>query len=206
MIFRYYKVILLPSNKTELFWSVDTTVHIFGIKFLIMLLVSFILFLTLLPFNVVLLFPRLLSRFKFVSRFKPLLDIYIGPFKDKISYWTGFLLFIRVIVLGLSTLDKYGTLFATGILLVGLLCIQGHMCPFKKKIKNVQESLLLFNLMIIHVAPLYKPHSIGLRISQVLLTVGVVYLILAITYYCLLFRNKTLYTTILKGFTLRPAR
>ena len=133
----------------------DTSVHIFGIRFLIMFVASFILFLILLPFNVMLLFPRLLSCFKFVSTFKPLLDTYVGPFKDKVSYWTGFLLLVRVIVLRLSTLDKDGSLLATGVLLVGLLCIQAHMHPFKNKIKNVQESLLLFNLVIIHVAPTF---------------------------------------------------
>ena len=189
-LFWYYKVILLPSNKTELFWSVDTTVHLFGIKFLIMFVVSFILFLILLPFNVVLLFPRLLSRFKFVSTFKPLLDTYVGSFKDKFSCWIGFLLLVRVIAFGLSTLSGYGSFLAISVLLGVLLCIQGHTHPFKNKIKNIQESLLLLNLMVIHVAPLYKPHSIGLRISQILLTVGVVYLILAITIHCLMFRCK----------------
>ena len=188
--FWYYKVILLPSNKTELFWSVDTTVHLFGIRFLIMFVVSIILFLILLPFNVVLLFPRLLSRFKFVSTFKPLLDTYVGSFKDKFSFWTGLLLLVRVIAFGLSTLSGYGRFLAISVLLGVLLCIQGHMRPFKNKIKNIQESLLLLNLMVIHVAPLYKPHSIGLRISQVLLTAGVLYLIVAITIHCLMFRCK----------------
>ena len=188
-LFWYYKVILLPSNKTELFWSVNTTVHLFGIRFLIMFVVSIILFLILLPFNVVLLFPRLLSRFKFVSTFKPLLDTYIGSFKDKFSYWTGFLLLVRVIAFGLSTLSGYGSFLAISVLLGVLLCIQGHTRP-KNKIKNVQESSLLLNLMVIHVASLYKPHSIGLRISQVLLTAGVLYLIVAITIHCLMFRCK----------------
>jgi len=102
----YYDVIILPDNKAETFWLVDTTVQLFGVKFMIMFVVSFTLFLILLPFNLVLLFPRLLSRFKFISAFKPLLDIYIGSFKDIFSYWAGFLLLVRAIVLGLSTLYR----------------------------------------------------------------------------------------------------
>ena len=114
-LFWYYKVTHLPGNKIEYFWSVDTTVHLFGVRFLIMFVASFILFLILLPFNVVLVFSRLLSCFKFVNTFKPLLDTYIGPFKDKSSYWTGFLLLVRVIVLGLSTLYGDGSLLSIGI-------------------------------------------------------------------------------------------
>jgi len=41
-----------------------------------------------------------------VNVLKPLLDIYIGPFKDMFSYWTGFLLLVRVTVLGLSALNE----------------------------------------------------------------------------------------------------
>ena len=191
-LFWYYKVTHLPGNKVEYFWSVDTTVNLFGIRFLIMFVVSFILFLTLLPFNAVLLFPRLLSRFKFVNTFKPLLDTYIGPFKDKSSYSTGFLLLVRVIVLGLSTLYGDGSLLSIGVLMGGLLCIQGFTRPFKNDIKNIQELLLLFNLMVIHVAPLYKHNSLGLTISQVLLTIGVVYLIVALTVHCIMFRCKNI--------------
>ena len=38
------------------------------------------------------------------SKFHVADPTYIGPFKDKFSFWTGFLLLVRVIVLGLSTL------------------------------------------------------------------------------------------------------
>ena len=189
-LFWYYKVTHLPGNKVEYFWSVDTTIHLFGVRFLIMFVVSFILFLILLPFNVVLLFPRLLSRFEFVSTFKPLLDTYVGSFKDKFSFWTGFLLLVRVIVLGLSTLYGDGSLLSIGVLMGGLLCIKGSTHPFKNEIKNIQESLLLFILMVIHVAPLYKHNSLGLTISQVLLTIGVVYLIVALTVHCIMFRCR----------------
>ena len=64
--------------------------------------------------------------------------------------------------------------------------------PFKNEIKNIQELLLLFILMVIHVAPLYKHDSLGLTISQVLLTIGVVYLIVALTVHCIMFRCKTI--------------
>jgi len=190
VLFWYFKVIHLPSNETEIFWSVDSTTRVFSVKFLMMFVVNFVIFLVLLPFNLVLIFPRLLLRIKFVSTFKPLLDTFIGPFKDNVSYWTGILLLVRVMVFGLSALDKDGSLLAISVLLGSLLFIQGVLYPFKNKQKNIQESFLLFTLLTVHVAPLYKHHSLGLKISQVLITVSVTYLLLAIMIHCLIFRCK----------------
>jgi len=73
-----------------------------------------------------------------VSTFKPLLDAYIGSFKDKVSFWTGFLLLVRVIAPKLSTFYRDDSFLATTFLLGGLLCIQGYTHPFKSKI-NIQE-------------------------------------------------------------------
>ena len=41
--------------------------------------ICIILFLLLVPFNIILLFTRTLSRFQFINKFKPLLDAYQGP-------------------------------------------------------------------------------------------------------------------------------
>ena len=68
--------------------------------------------------------------------------------------------------------------------------MQGVIHPFKNKLNNIQESFLMFTLLIVHVAPLYKHHYFGLRISQVLITVGVAYLLLVIMIHCLIFRYK----------------
>jgi len=200
VLFWYFKVNHLPNNITEIIWSVDTTTPVFGIKFLMMFVVSFILFFILLPFNMVLSFPRLMMRIKLVNTFKPLLDTYLGPYKDKVLFWTGLLLLIRVVVLGLSALHKDGSLLAISVALGGLLCMQGVLHPFKNKTKNIQESLLLFNLLIAHVAPLYKHHSLGLKVSQALITIGIAYMILAITIHCLFVRHKRVLYRKLKEF------
>jgi len=191
VLFWYYKVIHLPSDEMEIVWSVDSTTQVFSMKFLMMFVVSFAIFIVMLPFNLVLIFPRLLLRIKFISTFKPLLDTFIGPFKDNVSCWTGILLLVRVMVFGLSALDKGSSLLAIVVLLGGVLCVQGVIHPFKNKLKNIQESFLMFTLLIVHVAPLYKHHYFGLSISQVLITVGVAYLLLAIMIHCLIFRCKS---------------
>ena len=82
VLFFYSTITHLPSKHTTLVWSVDANVPLFGVRFTILFIVCLILFLILLPFNVILLFNRTLSRFKFINKFKPLLDAYQGPYKD----------------------------------------------------------------------------------------------------------------------------
>ena len=188
VLFRYSIVVHLPSNKTELVWSISTTTPLFGLKFLALFTVCIILFLILLPFNVILLFTRKLSHFKLVTKLKPLLDTYFSTYKDKAYYWTGLLLLIRVIVFILSAFEKDISFIATSILLAGLLCLHGVVQPFKCKFHNIQESIAIVNLLAVHVTPLYKNDLLGLKVAQILLGFGAVYFIIAIILHCCMHR------------------
>ena len=187
VLFRYSTITHLPSNKTELVWSISPTTPLFGLKFLALFIVCIILFLLLLPFNVILLFTRRLSHFKLVTKLKPLLDTYFTAYKDKAYYWTGLLLLVRAIIYILSALQKSAlqndvSFITISILLAGLLCLHGVIQPFKSNFHNIQESVIIVNLLAAHVAPLYKNDLLGLKVAQILLTVGVICLILAIVF------------------------
>ena len=115
------------------------------------MIVCIILFLILSLFDVILLFPRMLSSVKFINRFKPLFDAYFGSYKDAYSFWTGLQLLTRAIFFALSAVGTDFS-FIGGIALVGgLLCIQGIMHPFKSRYNNIQESLILLNLVTLYV-------------------------------------------------------
>ena len=90
-----------------------------------MFIVYLILFLILVPFNVILLFTRTLSRFRFINKFKPLLDAYQGPYKDKLYYWTGLQLMIRVALFGVSTLSRNTNIAASIIVLSIIVGLHG---------------------------------------------------------------------------------
>jgi len=130
---------------------VDTKSENFGINFTILFAVCLLLFVILLPFNALLLFPRTLSRFQCINTFKPLLDAYLGPYKDGFSFWMGFQLLIRAIFLGLSALNKDINLTIGTIILGAILCLEGFIRPFKSSFKNMQESLTLLKLLAVYV-------------------------------------------------------
>ena len=67
VLFSYYEITNLPSEHTTLVWSVDTSAALFGLKFTFIFVVSLCIFLILIFFNIILLFTRILSYFKFIN-------------------------------------------------------------------------------------------------------------------------------------------
>ena len=65
------------------------------------LAVAFIV-LFLLPYAILVTFSYCLVRFKLVNKFKPIIDAYGGPFKDKLKFWFGLHLWITIILFIIS--------------------------------------------------------------------------------------------------------
>jgi len=63
VLFFFSPITHLPSGHITFVWSVDSKVPLFGMKFLILFAVCLLLFMILLPFNILLLFPRTLLAF-----------------------------------------------------------------------------------------------------------------------------------------------
>ena len=196
VLFRYSTITHLPSNKTELVWSISTTTPLFGVKFLALFIVCIILFLILLPFNLILLFTRVLSHLKFIVTFKPILDTYFGAYKDGAYYWTGLLLLFRAIVYVLPAIDLDLSFLIISVLLGGLLCLHSALQPFKSKFCNIQECITILNLLAVHSALLYKK-GVGQKIAMVLTRIGVFYFIMAIVLHCCMYRwNNVIHKSI----------
>jgi len=165
-------------------WSVDANVPLFGVKFTILFTLCLLLFLILIPFNVVLLFVRTLSHFKFVNHFKPLLDVFQGPYKDKFYYWTGLQLSLRAVFFGVSALDRSTNLMVS-IILVGVwISIHGYVHPFKDKSNNIFELFLSINLLNLLVISIYKtPNVIAVNVLIAMAFVQLMYIILKNAYF-----------------------
>ena len=188
VLFFYSTIVSLPGNHVQYTWSVDTSVKLFRVKFSILFATCLILFIILLPFNILLLFIRKLSRLKVINKFKPLLDVYCGPYKDKYYYWTGALLLVRTIVFGLSVFDRWINLSGATILLGILLCIQGIVHPFKCKFANIQESVIFLDLLCIYVVANYNSSNadVELHVVQFLIFAVFIYFAIFLMCHCLL--------------------
>ena len=155
-LFYYSTIIHLPSERMSLVWSVDANVLLFGVKFTILFIVCIILFLILLPFNITLLFTKTLSRFKFITKFRPLLDAYQGPYKIKFYYWSGVQLVIRIVFYGISSLDRNINPTISIMLLTIIAVFQGWSQPFKVKFNNLNELMFIVYLQMMFLILLYS--------------------------------------------------
>ncbi|XP_065897479.1 uncharacterized protein [Dysidea avara] len=186
VLFFYTQITHLPSRHTQLFWSIDTSVELFGGRFTTLFVICILIFLLLMSFNILLLFTRQLLRFKFVNTFKPLLDPYLSSYKDKYFYWTGLQLLIRALFFSLSALDTKVSLLSGIIFTAILLCVQGVLWPFKSRLNNLLESFILLNLLLAYVITLYNyPNNVNSTATQYLILVVLVYFMFFIMYTCI---------------------
>ena len=188
VLFLYSSVTYLPSKHTSQIWSIDANVPLFGVKFFLLFIACLILFLILIPFNLILLFTRTLSRFKFVNKFKPLLDAYQGPYKIKFYYWTGQQLMVRTVFFGLSSLSSNINL-SSSIIILSIANVV-HTCskPFKSKIKNYQEFLLIINLLVLYIVALSSaPNDINANVVNIMISLAVAQFSLIVMYNTLIY-------------------
>ena len=196
VLFSYSKVTYLPSEHTALVWSIDANVPLLKVRFAILLIACLIIFFILLPFNIVLLFTKLLSRYKLITKFKPLLDAYQGPYKIKFYYWTGVQLVIRVVFYGISSLDRNINLTISIMLLSTMIAFEGVLRPFKVNYKNYQELFLMLNLQSLFVISFY--YQVSTFFVNIFISLAAVHLFVIITYHSIYYvcgrsiRNKLL--------------
>ena len=205
VLFFYSTITHLPSKHTTLVWSVDANVPLFGVRFTILFIACLILFLILVPFNLILLFTRTLSRFRFVNKFKPLLDTYQGPYKDKYYYWSGLQLLMRAVFFGISSLDRNINLTISIILLGILGGMHGMIRPFKMMYKNYQELVFTLNLQALYAISLYYQDDNTQTIVTIMISMAAIQFTFIITYHMITYvcggviRNKILLS--INGFT-----
>ena len=156
VLFSYSTITHLPSGHQQVVWSIDASVPLFGLKFTILFITCLVLFSLLIPFNIILLFRRYLSWFRFIHHFKPILDAFQGTYKDKYYYWVGVHITLRSIFYALYAFQPNLRLALAVILLIIFACYFGYIQPYKNKAVNTQELLLLANLTILHAISSYQ--------------------------------------------------
>ena len=148
-----------------------------------------------------------LTYFMLINRLKPFLDAYHGPYKDKVPYWVGLQLVIRIIVLGLSAFNKDVNFLSASIIFGVLFCVHGVVNPFKSKFYNIQEALILLDLLAIHITAFYnsKDGRKNVKAINYLILIAAIYFAIIFIYQCLFMvvnkRNSNMILNFKKLFT-----
>ena len=197
VLFSYSTITHLPSGHHQMVWSIDASVALFGIKFTILFIVCLVLFLLLIPFNIVLLFTRYLSKFRIINRFKPLLDAFQGSYKDKYYYWVAVNIILRSLFFALYGLRSKLRLLLATMILIGFSTCYGYIRPNKNKAVNFHELLLLINLTITYAVSYYSSSNVFSLVTNIMISLAFIQFSIVVLYH---FFTYTCHWDILTAF------
>ena len=169
VLFSYSIITHYPSGDKQTVWSIDASVPLFGLKFTILFITCFVLFLILIPFNIMLLFTRYLSRFRIVNHLKPLIDAFQGSYKDKYYYWVAVQLMFRSIFFSLYAFQVKLSLILATMILVVFTGYYGYLQPNKNTVINFQELSILINLTIMYAVSIQENERLFSVITNVMM-------------------------------------
>ena len=166
-VFQPTHLLNLASNTKEIVWNYDGNVGYLKGRHIPLFLTTLLFFILLLiPYTFILAGVQMLQKFShhkpffWVNKLKPLLDAYTGPYKDKHQYWIGFLLFVRICLFLLISINASGNsaLPLFGIILV-VFSLFAHLAfiggVYKKWPLNLLEHSFLLNLAALSAGTLY---------------------------------------------------
>ena len=169
VLFSYSTITEYPSGDKEIVWSIDASIPLFGLRFTILFITCLVLFLILIPFNIILLFRRYLAEFWIVRYLKPILDAFQSSFKNKVYFWSAIHIMLRNIFFSLYAFPIKLRLFLGTVILLLFSVLYGYVRPNKNKLVNIQELLSLANLIIIYSASILNSENIFFIITNLMI-------------------------------------
>ena len=158
-------------------WSVDGNIDYFSVKHLILVIFSGCVLIVGVAYPLLVLFAPLLERYSDkcipsnwnpVSKMKPLLDAYGGPYKDRHRYWTGVTLLVCLLV---TIVFSFSVGFLNSVIIA--IIVQGIFFIwltskgiYKIFIINILNSLFLFNLFALAMSTLLLYHLNRLQVQE----------------------------------------
>ena len=147
-------VIKGPGNYTSrLVWYYDG--HDYGSSTHAIILALAVVFtvLFLFPYALLVTFSSLLLRFRIVNKFKPFIDAYSGPFKNKWRFWFGLRLWITILLFclngALQGTNANAMFIVIIITLVSFVFLQNLVRPFKNRFIGALDLFFMVNYMLL---------------------------------------------------------
>ena len=161
--------ITYPDNSTKALWLHDGNIQYLHGKHIPLFIVALLFGMVSLPYVLTLLFIPFLKKyshlrvFSWVETLKPILDAYIGPYKDRYRFWTGLLLLLRCI---LFTAFELNILGAPGVNLLAIAVVCMCILPlihgvYRKWPLDILEFSFIINLGIFALATAYVLNNGG---------------------------------------------
>ncbi len=137
-------------------WTKDPNVlyheplHVFLVCFSASLLVILI------PFPLLLLFPRFIYRNSYLKHSKPLIDAFIAPLAPGREFWVGLRMIFRIVFFLASLYPDSSVVVVLSLLITVLTVIETTVQPFKSFSRNFVNRALMMNLTIFSITSIYS--------------------------------------------------
>ena len=164
----------LPCNDSILtVWSVDGNIEYGSSKHFILVVVSCGFLVIGLAYPVLVLCAPLLERYSnkcipnklnLVAKFKPLLDAYGGPYKDKYRFWTGVTLMVRLI-LTVTFSFTVGRLVIINAFIITTVVV-GILTLWTFTVKGVYKKIYMSLLEVFYLINIFVLSTVSLAIAS----------------------------------------
>ena len=190
-----FTVLQYPDQHETAVWLYDGNVEYLRGKHIPLFLAGVsVLCLLSLPYTFLLLLRSCLQREKrscrclttLLNRWKPLLDAYTGPYKDRYRFWTGLLLLCRIVLFLVFAFNALGNpdlnLLAIGLLSNCLLLFGwGTGGVYRLQPLNILESSFFLNLAAVSLSTMYTRHAGGNQYAVAYTSAGIAFVTFAAT-------------------------
>ena len=189
------------NNQTHTVWYVDGDLPYLSSKHGALIAAAVLFLLLAVPYTLALLFDPLIEKYltrprlfrKWWVKFKPFVDAYRGPYKDKCWFWTGLLLLIRMIFTLVSVhLSTYTTLVfitTSSSVLLSLMVFFGGI--YQNNYLNILECSSLLNLALL--SAIYLWHDTELPIAIISVSIALATFVGVVVFHAILRLQKIKY-------------
>ena len=181
-----------PDESKRYVWLYDGNVQYFGGKHLPLFVTAVLVFMfVVLPYTIVLTFLPCLQKKSdlkilfWVNKLKPLFDAYMGPYKDKYRFWTGFILMVRnalFLVFAFNTLGESSlNIMVTAFVSLLLMLLTGWLHGIYRSWPcDILEIFFYFNLGAVSVAMQYTVSSNQSQAAVIYCSTGIAFCVFTI--------------------------
>ena len=162
---------LVNSKPSTVFvWYYDGNVRYLNDfrHWLLFVLVLIVVCAFLIPYGIVLTGIRFFTRLRIVNKFKPLIDAYCAPYKDKYRFWFGLRLWVLVAVYALFAVlrnDPLVLFLCQSVILILFIVAQVAVMPFKNIIINWLDLFFMVNALLLTIVAVHN-NSLGVQIAS----------------------------------------
>ncbi len=150
-----FAILSSTTINNSLRWARDPNVLYEDPTHVFLAVLSACILVVLIPFPLLLLFPRVIYRTSYLQKSKPLLDAFIAPLAPGREFWVGVRMMFRIVFFLISLSSETAVVVVFSVLIAILTVVETNVRPFNSITRNLVNRMLMMNLTIFSITAVY---------------------------------------------------